>query len=1790
MPGPWDDFAQPTAAAPASGGPWEDFAEPRHDTSAPDDPLTRKVTRAEDLPSDAEMQAAHDRHVSAALNDPTGIIGTTLLGTPGGLQRGAPATHGGQPVTARDIPKQAPLPGTPASRLKEAINTPAIPFSRLAPDHPTTVLGGIAKGAANVAEGLTTPENVLLLAGTEGLGILAKPAAGVLKYLPRAVSAVFTAQMFKGAYDQIPEVKDAIAKKDYPRAAQAITQAATSAGMGGLAALHATGLHGAPVSRETPPVENVPEAGPQAGEQTGAVPGAVAQQPGVKQPVTPEQIQTLGEIDKILAPIEAQPGAMPETAPSAGALPLPQPAAQDVQPTSAQDVQPSSAIKSPQLPEQPQAAAEPQSAGPAETPQPEPAQVETKPTEPEPIAPAGETKLPESGAEPAGPWDDFKQPAPTGWGAVEGVPHEPHPSLSLSDAELKKRAQNEPLPFPAKAELGGRVREAWDTVSRLMPETAAKVTAIEPLLENSPHNATVNPQTGVLRVKPGVTDETMWHELVHLDQPEAIKGRNELTPDAFNSLEAATRDPRAKPLLDKFNQMGPKPWEEFRPEPGSVANVPTKDLSVDAARFQFKQRATGKAGITDEFSEVKKFDPEKSGILSVWHDPADGKTYVVNGHHRFEMADRLGHPELAVRYIDAANAADARTRGAMINIAEGRGDALDAAKVFRDSGFTSKELEAEGISLKGEKARQGLALSKLDPYIFRKVVDGDLPVERAAIIGEGLDNPNDQRQLYDRIQERPKLTNGQIEEMVRLANADTAKTTETQNSLFGSEEMTRSLIAEKAEVSDYIRKRLGQEKKLFAAVGNEGAAAKLGEAGNKIAAGKNALVAEETGQAQELYDKLSTSSGPISEELNNAATLLANGETSRDVKERAYKTIKGALVDQARKLSGEPARGNERAQGGAPGGRGEVGARKPNNPGQLRRLSEVVRDTAGGIKPGALAKAIRERRDQANNRSLFDTEEEDTSRKANEAHENKVTKDALTAQLAAPMSAEEQSRNLKARQIVQEGLFEKAPEVKQKSLFDVLNDTSGAFKPSFVKQVAKGVVDEITHGFDEMKALKNKRDIAMKALEDAKTKPDDARFGQKVIEAYTGERDLWEARVNQAIEKLRRIVPDHVDQEALAIMRDFKNKPEELKAWYDGTHGSLDQLGTGEREAAERNLLRLRPAIERAMDPTPAMEAADKVLTRISSATLKEGQKLGFLESRWTPDEYVPHILHPKGEGEIPKGVGDRVGRLMGGKIGRYFSFAETRQFPTLLDAIANNVKPKTLNALDAFTIHGDKFATARATHLLVNQIHDAGVGVVESDRSKWPEGWRELAAHSPEFRHVTVGSPEEKVNAFGTELTKPGEQLRGALVVPKFIDEALRPITDPDFMGFLPGFRKARVFQAYTKSIQLGLSFFHATTENYMALANMGPKGWAAALAADRTTVPFLQAERDFIAHGGTSPIQGRTVEAYKSLQPGSIPRWSDIWRAAPGVKQMDAAAQHITDFTFGNLQRKFKVTDYQLHRAGWMAKHPDATPEELSTASSSIAKEINAVYGGLHWENLGISKASTELARAVMLAPDWTFSNIFNVKYATEKGTPAGQLARAFWIRQLVGGVAATQLASLMFSGKPSKNLTQVYLGKDPKGKDIYQNIFFKGVSGDVLNLAHNVSDYGAVQGIARTLAGKAAPLPRAAMQLISNRDYFGREIVPKGMNPLAGTARAALETGKTLLPAPLSIENAYEMIAGKHAKDYTIPEFFTTPFAGNPPRHVNPNAEDRNANRAKRSLLDQIESGKVYKAKRR
>ena len=327
---------------------------------------------------------------------------------------------------------------------------------------------------------------------------------------------------------------------------------------------------------------------------------------------------------------------------------------------------------------------------------------------------------------------------------------------------------------------------------------------------------------------------------------------------------------------------------------GSLAEIDPKTLAVDPKRFQYKiigeHTASGSVG---SLEGVETWNKHLAGILQVWKDPADGQTYVVNGHNRLHKANTLGAKKVAVRYLDVDNAIEARTIGAMTNIAEGHGTALDAAKFFRDTNWTKQDLVNKGITLKEKVASDGLAIASLEPNLFRQVIDGELPMERATIIGgSGLDHAK-QKSLVELLDKRKNVTNAVLSELVDTVKYAGQKQ-EQQFDLFGNSTETVDLAVHRAAVQAFVKQKLASEKKLFGTVSKSKSAKDLERGGNQIDVDQSSKIAEEAATALKIFDTIKHHVGGVSDALNGASERLASAKNKAEqdkIKRETYELI-----------------------------------------------------------------------------------------------------------------------------------------------------------------------------------------------------------------------------------------------------------------------------------------------------------------------------------------------------------------------------------------------------------------------------------------------------------------------------------------------------------------------------------------------------------------------------------------------------------------------------------------------------------------------------------------------------------------------------------------------------------------------------------------------------------------------------------------------------------------------------------------------------------------------------------
>lgn len=369
-------------------------------------------------------------------------------------------------------------------------------------------------------------------------------------------------------------------------------------------------------------------------------------------------------------------------------------------------------------------------------------------------------------------------------------------------------------------------------------------------------------------------------------EPETKRLRVEM----YKIVEAELEKEEAAPPVGKATEVKAKvPEGEISRRPVTVEGkkyypiaLPTDQIGVDAAKFQFKLGAKLVGGVTEALKGVEKFDPVKGGQILVWQDKA-GKYWVVDGHHRVALARKTGAETLETWVVsekDGVTEQDARAIGALRNLADGKGTAVDAAKLFRDSDITLTELRKNAVPTESTVVQQGLDMADLSDEVFRLVIDERLPANMAATIGKQVKNPTQQKQVADLILEGEVETLRQAE--LLAATIDSAPVlTKTEQTLFGLETTEKSLYAERARILANVEKKLKTNKKVFGVLATQTGI--IEAKGNILAKVENLATKEKAEEVLFMLEKLANTKGPIAEALNDATKQYAENPTKENL-------------------------------------------------------------------------------------------------------------------------------------------------------------------------------------------------------------------------------------------------------------------------------------------------------------------------------------------------------------------------------------------------------------------------------------------------------------------------------------------------------------------------------------------------------------------------------------------------------------------------------------------------------------------------------------------------------------------------------------------------------------------------------------------------------------------------------------------------------------------------------------------------------------------------------------------
>jgi len=358
-----------------------------------------------------------------------------------------------------------------------------------------------------------------------------------------------------------------------------------------------------------------------------------------------------------------------------------------------------------------------------------------------------------------------------------------------------------------------------------------------------------------------------------------------------------------KPIAPETSPDSTASFEPPKQAQGQVLSVPIESLTVAPEKFQWR-RNLGQGGVDSSLKHIKVWNPDLAGVVAAWKDPADGKTYIINGHHRYERAAALGVKNLDIKYINAPDAKNAKMIGALINIAEGHGDPVDAAIALRESGKTGKQLEEEyGISLKRSLAQKGFALSKLDRGIITAIQNGEIPEEWGVIIGNSIESEDTQwltvKSLLREKAKGRRITDRFVEEYTNEING-IPKIVHVQKILFGDEVTETPIIVERTELREYAAKQIAEDKSLFGLVSKSSKAQRLTEEGSTVDVDRSKKIAEDAKTASEALARFASIKGIINDLLNKYAEELANAKstgTRNEIKQNFYGELRAAIPD-----------------------------------------------------------------------------------------------------------------------------------------------------------------------------------------------------------------------------------------------------------------------------------------------------------------------------------------------------------------------------------------------------------------------------------------------------------------------------------------------------------------------------------------------------------------------------------------------------------------------------------------------------------------------------------------------------------------------------------------------------------------------------------------------------------------------------------------------------------------------------------------------------------------------------
>lgn len=462
-----------------------------------------------------------------------------------------------------------------------------------------------------------------------------------------------------------------------------------------------------------------------------------------------------------------------------------------------------------------------------------------------------------------------------------------------------------------------------------------------------------------------------------------------------------------------------------------------------------------------------------------------------------------------------------------------------------------------------------------------------------------------------------------------------------------------------------------------------------------------------------------------------------------------------------------------------------------------------------------------------------------------------------------------------------------------------------------------------------------------------------------LINDYVGKLNWNLAKVqSDYLERGKKVKKKQLDKksyDAINLYIEYANRPELIEKYYDKLPSELQELVDKSKSLTQTEI-----------------NEAQSIIKRLQELG-ELGQKLGILET--LQEDYINHIWvnNKKGKGkkqERLKNVGyQSFGTKFKHSFGRVFQNGN-------LQGISLGYEPLSLNASELLRIYEERFFKVAAQKVFIENLKqmvlpDGKRAVDYVDFEKINDGEYKFFTHPAFTKYKYIG---EKINPETKEVVP--NIVKKPLMVHKDIYNRIDDLLAPSGLR-KDGFGKALLsFGALGKSSILTFSGFHyvalgKTAAFYGVNPFIGKNGsFVKGLDLITQSDPIV---KDGVEKGGLTLGAGVNVEYAKQVANQAFDYLGRIDRGfltegLRGIKEKFDYA--LWDQYYTGL----KSASYRVEYLRNISRYPDLSTDEIHQIT---ARGVNDNFGGLNWEQMGISKTQLDWMRLALLAPDWTLSN---------------------------------------------------------------------------------------------------------------------------------------------------------------------------------------------------------------------